>query len=189
MIVGSQGGGTKYVYLDIYSSIPYIKFKVYNDGKFELIKDNSGKLKDYEQFTIDRTIDYEQQRLNEMWERDIDRTAKFVSEHRDISYNISISGGKDSEVLYNLWKEMLTRLDFVPDYEFIFFNTSNEVADVYKYIKARKDIRIINPEIGWYQYIKRLIIYCHQILIDFVVQFIKKVRFVSNTIIQNQEYR
>lgn len=148
------GGGTKYVYLDIYSSIPYIKFKVYNDGKFELIKDNSGKLKDYEQFTIDRTIDYEQQRLNEMWEKDIDRTAKFVSEHRDIPYNIAISGGKDSEVIYNLWKEMLTRLDFVPDYEFLFFNTSNEVADVYKYIKARKDIRIINPEIGWYQYIK-----------------------------------
>lgn len=149
------GGGTKYVYLDIYSSIPYIKFKVYNDGKFELIKDNSGKLKDYEQFTIDRTIDYEQQRLNEMWEKDIGRTTKFVSEHRDIPYNISISGGKDSEVIYNLWKEMLTRLDFVPDYEFIFFNTSNEVADVYKYIKARKDIRIINPEIGWYQYIKQ----------------------------------
>lgn len=98
----------------------------------------------------------EKDRLQQDWDRDVERTAKFVSEHRDVPYSISISGGKDSEVLYNLWKEMLTKLNFVPDYEFIFFNTSNEVADVYKYIKARKDIRIINPDIGWYQYIKAM---------------------------------
>lgn len=148
------GGGTKYIYLDIYSNIPYIKFKVHNDGTFELIRNNSEKLKDYKRLTINETIAKEKERLQQDWDRDVERTAKFVSEHKDIPYNISISGGKDSEVLYNLWKEMLTQLDFVPDYEFIFFNTSNEVADVYKYIKARKDIRIINPEIGWYQYIK-----------------------------------
>lgn len=148
------GGGTKYIYLDIYSDLPYIKFKVYNDGTFELIRNNSEKLKDYRRLALSETIEMEKDRLQQDWDRDVERTAKFVSEHRDIPYNISISGGKDSEVLYNLWKEMLSKLDFVPDYEFTFFNTSNEVADVYKYIKARNDIRIINPEIGWYQYIK-----------------------------------
>lgn len=148
------GGGTKYVYLDIYSKSPCIKFKVHDDGKFELIRDDREKLKDYEPLTISQTIEQEKSRLLENWEHDVERTANFVSEYRNIPYCISISGGKDSEVLYNLWKEVLTRLDFVPDYEFIFFNTSNEVADVYRYIKARKDIRIINPEVGWYQFLK-----------------------------------
>lgn len=148
------GGGTKYVYLDIYSKSPCIKFKVHDDGKFELIRDDREKLKDYEPLTISQTIEQEKSRLLGNWEHDVERTANFVSEYRNIPYDISISGGKDSEVLYNLWKEVLTRLDFVPDYEFIFFNTSNEVADVYRYIKARKDIRIINPEVGWYQFLK-----------------------------------
>lgn len=104
--------------------------------------------------TISQTIQEEKDRLLDKWNKDVERTANFVSQRRDIPYNISISGGKDSEVIYNLWKEMLTKLDFVPDYEFVFFNTSNEVGDVYRYIKARKDIRIINPKVGWYQFLK-----------------------------------
>lgn len=148
------GGGTKYVYLDIYSKSPCIKFKVYGDGKFELIRDDREKFKNYEPMTISQTIQEEKDRLLDKWNKDVEKTANFVSQHRDIPYNISISGGKDSEVIYNLWKEMLTKLDFVPDYEFVFFNTSNEVGDVYRYIKARKDIRIINPKVGWYQFLK-----------------------------------
>lgn len=127
---------------------------MYGDGKFELIRDDREKFKNYEPMTISQTIQEEKDRLLDKWNKDVEKTANFVSQHRDIPYNISISGGKDSEVIYNLWKEMLTKLDFVPDYEFIFFNTSNEVADVYRYIKARKDIRIINPEVGWYQFLK-----------------------------------
>lgn len=127
---------------------------MYGDGKFELIRDDREKFKNYEPMTISQTIQEEKDRLLDKWNKDVERTASFVSQRRDIPYNISISGGKDSEVIYNLWKEMLTKLDFVPDYEFIFFNTSNEVGDVYRYIKARKDIRIINPEVGWYQFLK-----------------------------------
>lgn len=150
------GGGTKYVHLDIYNKTPYIKFKVHNDGRFELLKDNRAVLKDYQQITIQETLDREKLRLSEMWEYTIQRTVDFVSEHRDIPYNISISGGKDSEVLYRLWKEVISRIDFKIDYEFIFFNTTNEVADVYKYIKSLPNVKIINPDIGWYQYVKEV---------------------------------
>lgn len=152
----ATGGGTKYVYLDIYSKTPYIKFKVHNDGYFELLTNNSEALKDYQQCTVAETVEQERIRLSEMWERDIQRTVQFVTEHKDIPYNISISGGKDSEVLYHLWKEVLARLDFVPEYEFIFFNTTNEVPDVYKYIKSLPDVKIINPDMGWYQYVKEV---------------------------------
>ena len=150
----TRGGGTRYVFLDIYSKIPYIKFVVHDNGKYEIIKDNRERLKKYKSKGISETLDYERDRINDQWNNDIKRTVEFVAEHRDIPYNISISGGKDSEVLYNLWKEVLTKLDFMPEYEFIFFNTSNEVPEVYRYIKERKDIRIINPQIGWHQYIK-----------------------------------
>lgn len=150
----TRGGGTRYVFLDIYSKTPYIKFLVHDDGKYELITDNREKLKKYKAKSMVETLECERDRIDDQWRNDVKRTAEFVREHKNVPYNISISGGKDSEVLYNLWKEVLTKLDFAPEYEFIFFNTSNEVPDVYRYIKQRKDIRIINPSVGWYQYIK-----------------------------------
>ena len=148
------GGGTKYVYLDIYSSEYYLKFKVENGGNWILLKDNSQKFDDYERVTLQQTLDNERDRIEKMWERLVQRTFDFVNEHRDTHYTISISGGKDSEVLYNLWYTVVNKLDYTPDYEFIFFNTSNEVAEVYRYIKERKDIRIVNPEMGLFEFIK-----------------------------------
>lgn len=148
------GGGTKLVYLDIYSKKPYIKFKVLDGGKFELITDNRTKLSSYKAKSLKDTLELEKDRVLSQYEDAISRTVEFVNNHPDVPYNISISGGKDSEVLYHLWYEVLNRLEFKPDYEFLFFNTTNEVADVYKYIKAKPEIRIVNPKVGWYQFIK-----------------------------------
>ena len=69
-------------------------------------------------------------------------------------YKISHSGGKDSELTMSVWNDMLTKINFTPDYEFTFFNTSNEVADTYKRIKEIPNIKIINPKVGWRQWIK-----------------------------------
>lgn len=153
-MLDSGGGGTKLVYLDIYSKKPYIKFKVLDGGKFELITDNRTKLSSYKAKSLEETLELEKDRILNQYENAINRTVEFVNKHPDVPYNISISGGKDSEVLYHLWYEVLNRLDFKPDYEFLFFNTSNEVADVYRYIKAKPEIRIVNPKVGWYQFIK-----------------------------------
>ena len=148
------GGSTKTVYLDLYSNKPYIKFKVENGGKFIIQKDNRELFKDYVPVTMSETLNRESKRVNELYDNCVNRLAEYVSEHPNKIYKISHSGGKDSELTMSVWNDMLKEIKFTPDYEFIFFNTSNEVADVYKRIKQIPNIRIINPKIGWRQWIK-----------------------------------
>jgi predicted subunit of tRNA(5-methylaminomethyl-2-thiouridylate) methyltransferase len=57
------------------------------------------------------------------------------------------SGGKDSELLEWILKKY--------DCKRIFTNTSLDCADTYKQIKQKKDIIIINPKEGFYQWQKR----------------------------------
>lgn len=148
------GGATKYIYLDIYSKEYLIKFKVESGGVFILLKDNREKLKGYKQISLDKTLEMERERINQAWNDTIDRTFDFVDTHRDTHYTVSISGGKDSEILYHLWHIVVDRLDYIPNYQFVFFNTTNEVAEVYRYIKERKDIKIINPDVSLMKEIK-----------------------------------
>ena len=56
------------------------------------------------------------------------------------------SSGKDSMVTFDLVQKIF------PDIEVYFNNTSIDVADTYKMVKAHTDWHIINPEIGFYQY-------------------------------------
>lgn len=148
------GGSTKTVYLDLYSNKPYIKFKVENGGKFIIQKDNRELFKDYVPVTMSETLNRESKRINELYDNCVNRLAEYVNEHPNKIYKISHSGGKDSELTMSVWNDMLKEIKFTPDYEFIFFNTSNETADVYKRIKQIPNIRIINPKIGWRQWIK-----------------------------------
>lgn len=148
------GGSTKTVYLDLYSNKPYIKFKVENGGKFIIQKDNRELFKDYVPVTMSETLNRESKRVNELYDNCVNRLAEYVSEHPNKIYKISHSGGKDSELTMSVWNDMLKEIKFTPDYEFIFFNTSNETSDVYKRIKQIPNIRIINPKIGWRQWIK-----------------------------------
>ena len=52
--------------------MPFIKFKVHNDGTFELIRNNSEKLKDYKRLTVNETIAKEKERLQQDWDRDVE---------------------------------------------------------------------------------------------------------------------
>lgn len=148
------GGSTKTVYLDLYSNKPYIKFKVENGGKFIIQKDNRELFKDYVPVTMSETLNKERKRVNKLYDNCVNRLAEYVNEHPNKIYKISHSGGKDSELTMSVWNDILKEIKFTPDYEFIFFNTSNETADVYKRIKQIPNIRIINPKIGWRQWIK-----------------------------------
>ena len=134
----------------------YIKFKVNNDNTWILINDQRKKFKNYKQFALSDIISNEKERIEKMWEDSVVRTVKYVEEHKDVPYNISVSGGKDSELLYHLWYEVIKNLSFTPNYEFIFFNTTNECAEVYKYIKQRPDIKIVNPDISWWEWVKTI---------------------------------
>ena len=60
------------------------------------------------------------------------------------------STGKDSMVTLDLVKHIL------PNIKVYFNNTSLDTADTYRMIKSHNDWTIINPEIGFYQYIKQM---------------------------------
>lgn len=67
------------------------------------------------------------------------------------NYVISVSGGKDSTVMKVITSEVLDDLGI--DYEYLFLNTSNETHQTYKYVKDNyKNLSIINPEIGFYNW-------------------------------------
>ena len=148
-----SGGSTKTVFMDLYSSEYLFKFKVENGGKFVLIKDNRELFDEYNPITLNETIEREKDRLNQLYNRCIKRLADYVKNNPNKIYKVSHSGGKDSELTMSVWNDMLKEIDFIPNYEFVFFNTSNEVADVYKRIKQIPNIRIVNPKIGWRQWL------------------------------------
>lgn len=61
--------------------------------------------------------------------------------NRHDSY-VSFSGGKDSTVL--LWLTRIIR----PDIDSVFFNTTNEFPEIYKFIKTIKNLHRVEPEMN-----------------------------------------
>lgn len=147
------GGGTKYIYLDVYSNEYWIKFKCENGGKFVLIKDNRDKFKDHQAVSIEETLQRERKRLEDYYDFCVVRLANFIREHPYYIYIRNHSGGKDSNLMRSVWMDAEKRLDFVPNGEWVFFNTTNETSDVYKDIK-QMGIRIINPDKPWRKWLE-----------------------------------
>ena len=127
-------GGTKFIWLDIYSKVSLLKFKVEMGGKFLLLKDNREKLKDYQQQTISNILKNEKDRLMGLLNDAINKTVEYVNTNPNKLYSISLSGGKDSDLVRYVWKSVLKKINVNVQYAYIFFNTSNEFADVYKHI-------------------------------------------------------
>lgn len=103
------GGGTKYVWLDPYCKEYYIKFKCDNYGKFTIIKDNRDKFENYEQIPISQVVVNEEPRITQMYNETVDKTAEFIKTHADVSYSVSVSGGKDSELLMSVWESAIKK--------------------------------------------------------------------------------
>ena len=100
--------------------------------------------------TWEDTIKRNEDRLNELEEHSIklikDRGLKYKQRRKAVL----TSGGKDSSVTLHLVRKALG------DTEVIFNNTSLDCADTYLHIKRIKDITIINPKEGFYQWRERL---------------------------------
>lgn len=60
------------------------------------------------------------------------------------------SGGKDSSVVTYLVRKCCENKD---DIQIIFNNSSLDCADTYRYIKKESNLRIINPELGFYKWV------------------------------------
>ena len=70
---------------------------------------------------------------------------------------ISTSGGKDSTVAGIIAEKAFDLLN-IDKFKYLYFNTSNDSADTYKYIKKlqkNRDVWMVNPEVGYYQWITK----------------------------------
>ena len=150
--------GTK-IYLNAYDPFPIIKIKIDNkndkiiifknyivdvdDNKVHIVGKFKNKL--YDEIWINKTLDEEieenRERLDSLINESVKYTVDCMEQYKDYNWRISNSGGKDSLVCKWICEKAMTIID---KYEFDvdFFNTSNDVADTYVYIKEaiRKSI-------------------------------------------------
>lgn len=86
-------------------------------------------------------------------------TKDYVLKNLDKKMFVSISGGKDSDVMKHIVDIVFDELredGINVDYNLIAFNTSNDTAETYKHLKQHHKMtkeNIISPEVGFYQWI------------------------------------
>ena len=129
----------------------------------KITKDNSDEFNVHTKKMIPDLIEDKKEHLNQMEENSINKILEFIETNPTNRYIVSHSGGKDSSITYAIWLKAIEKLKIVNrslynnlNWEIAFFNTSNETADTYKYIKQNlpKDkLNIINPDMGFYQWI------------------------------------
>lgn len=144
------------IYLDIYCSKPLYQFKVENK-EIKITKNNTELFKEYQQIKLNETIKKEEDKLNKLYKQSYEFLYNYLLEHKDIPIVFNHSGGKDSCLSYEIFKDVLKN---IPDLDYVisFANTSNDTPDTYKFIKnelSKDKLKIMNPKEGFYQWIKR----------------------------------
>lgn len=126
------------------------KYKVFDDLSIE-IKPYAKALKGWRDSHFETwydTVERERERLCQLVgnanSKIVDALVKFPN-HKRVIFN---STGKDSMVTLDVVQK------WFPDIEVYFNNTSIDVADTYKMVKAHSDWTILNPDIGFYRYCK-----------------------------------
>lgn len=152
------------IYLDLTCKKPIYTFKV-EDGDAFITKDNSELFVGYKQKTVKELIEMYGDRLDVLSHDSHVFCLNYIQQHQDDDlFVVSHSGGKDSTLQTHFWLQALESIktDSEELYDKIdgkwhinFCNTSNDVADTYKLVKALPRLIIQNPKEGFYQWIKR----------------------------------
>lgn len=122
--------------------------RLYTDNKLEL----TYKIYDNRLFSIEsweNTIERNKEKLVNLETESLNLIRHTLSNHDNHMPVIFTSGGKDSNLTMYLVRQIV-------DAKGYFNNTSLDCADTYKYIKTVDNLKIMNPEEGFYQWRKRL---------------------------------
>lgn len=140
------------IYLNPYDKKPILTFEVKN-GKIEIKKNNLNQIRLKNIKSFDQLIEENKKRLVDLEQLSKEKTLYYLNKYKDYQIVVNHSGGKDSDVTWYIIKNILQNYD----YEIGFFNTTNETANTYKHIKnnlPQDKLNIINPDIGWHQWLK-----------------------------------
>lgn len=146
------------IYLNHFDKKPFLTFNV------DLINSNMN-IKKYESPNLKESLTFEEEyklikdKIINNVELSINKTKEYILQHLDYKMFVSISGGKDSDVMKYVVDKTLEELKqegYDLNYNLIAFNTTNETADTYKYLKKHHNMtkeNIISPKVGYYQWI------------------------------------
>lgn len=130
-----------------------VRHKLY---RYKVFDDLSIEIKPYEKCKSDivfetwyQTVSRMSKEINEKSSHAMSVICKATQDYPQHKKVVFTSTGKDSMVVLDLVKHIL------PNIEVYFNNTSLDTGDTYKMAKQHKDWTIINPEIGFYQYVKQ----------------------------------
>ena len=148
--------GTK-IYLNHFDKKPFLTFKV-DLINYDLI------VKKYEKpihknYTIEEEYDEIRESLEANYRLSVKKTKECIVKYKDYKMFVSISGGKDSDVMKFIVDKAIEELKNAGKefkYNLIAFNTSNDSAHTYKYLKENHHMNkdnIISPNIGFYPWI------------------------------------
>ena len=157
------------IYKNHFSEKPIITFTV------DPLKENKLILKKHMQddeiiLTLEDEYQLIEKELNRKERESIDKTKEYILNHLEYKRFISISGGKDSDVMYQIVLKAInelisegynidnfdTQYGDNPHFNLIAFNTSNDTAQTYLHLKrdyGMSKANIISPEVGFYDWI------------------------------------
>ena len=146
-----------YYWLDNYIIKAYDKegiihkiVRIHIDGKLEMtITGYKEEKKVYEIESWYETLTRNIERLELLEKESLDIIQNISNKYKDYNLSILSSTGKDSMLVSHLVNKLY------PDTETLFTNTSIDCVDTYKFVKSLKNITIINPKEGFYQWQKR----------------------------------
>ena len=114
-------------------------------------------LKKYKNKSLIDEIEENEERLNLLEIESIEETKKFILSNPGYELRPSISGGKDSDVMWYILSNKVFRDLEIDDYTIDFMNSTNETAQTYLHVKndfPKDKLRINNPEKGMYEWLK-----------------------------------
>lgn len=157
------------IYKNHFSKSPIITFTVnpLAENKLLLKKyvENEEKI-----YTLDEEYEMIKDELNRKERESIDKTKEYILSHLNFKRFISISGGKDSDVMYQIVLKSInelvnegynidkfeTQYGDNPHFNLIAFNTSNDTAQTFLHLKQDYKMNknnIISPKVGFYDWI------------------------------------
>ena len=113
----------------------------------------------HKNYTLEEEYEVAREQLEVKVKQSIQMTKEYTLKNLDKKIFVSISGGKDSDVMKHIVDIAFNELreeGINVDYNLIAFNTSNDTAETYKHLKQHHKMtkeNIISPEVGFYQWI------------------------------------
>ena len=147
------------IFLNHFDDKPFLTFKV--DLINYQIDYKKYEKPTHKNYTWEEEYDLVEDQLETKVKKSIEMTKNYILEHANHKMFVSISGGKDSDVMKNIVDIAFDELrseGVNVDYNLIAFNTSNDTAETYRHLKQHHNMNkgnIISPEVGFYQWITK----------------------------------